>query len=62
MLISGIKEVKPNMEIIINNDSSDCLKFLIATAKSGSFITILSDTIDSAIEKVTEYLDKEFGI
>jgi len=62
LLIAGIKEVKPNMEIIINNDSSDCLRFLIATAKSGSFITILSDTIDNAIEKVTEYLDKEFGI
>jgi len=53
------KEVKPNMEIIINNDSSDCLKFLIATAKIRLFITILSDTIDSATaEKATEHPDK----
>jgi cyanophycin synthetase len=62
LLISGIQEVKPGMEIIINNDGAECLKFLIATAKSGSFITILSNTIDNAIDKVSEYLDKEFGI
>ena len=62
LLIAGIQEVKPSMEIIINNNGADCLQYLIATAKSGSFITILSNTIDNAIEKVSEYLDKEFGI
>nr|WP_068893033.1 cyanophycin synthetase [Pedobacter panaciterrae] len=62
LLIDGIHEVKPNMEIIINNNGNDCLKYIIATAKSGSYITILSDTIDNAIVKVSEYLDKEFGV
>lgn len=62
LLIEGINEVKPDIEIIINNNGDDCLKYIIATAKSGSFITILSDTIDNAIGKVTEYLDKEFGV
>jgi cyanophycin synthetase len=62
LLIEGINEVKPDMEIIINNNGDDCLKYIIATAKSGAFITILSDTIDNAIGKVTEYLDKEFGV
>lgn len=62
LLIAGIHEVKPNMEVIINNDGNDCLKYIIATAKSGSYITILSDTIDNAIVKVSEYLDKEFGV
>ena len=62
LLIAGIHEVNPNMEIIINNNGADCLQFLIATAKSGSFITILSNTIDNAIEKVSEHLDKEFGL
>jgi cyanophycin synthetase len=62
LLIDGIHELKPNMEIIINNNGNDCLKYLIATAKSGSYITILSDTIDNAIVKVSEYLDKEFGV
>jgi len=62
LLIKGIQEVKPDMEIIINNNGDDCLKYIMATAKSGSFITILSDTIDNAIGKVSEYLDKEFGV
>lgn len=62
LLISGIQEAKPDMEIIINNNGAECLQFLIATAKSGSFITILSNTIDNAIERVSEYLDKEYGI
>jgi cyanophycin synthetase len=62
ILIEGITEVKPEMEIIINNNGDDCLKYLIATAKSGSFITILSGTIDNAVEKVSEYLDKELGV
>lgn len=62
LLIAGIKEVNPGTEIIINNDGAECLQFLVATAKSGSFITILSNTIDNAIDRVTEHLDKEFGI
>ncbi|PTS94291.1 cyanophycin synthetase [Pedobacter sp. HMWF019] len=62
LLLSGIQEIKPDMEVTINNDGEDCLRYIIATAKSGSFITILSDTIDNAIHKVTEYLDKEFGV
>ncbi len=62
LLIDGVHEVKPNMEIIINNNGNDCLKYIIATAKAGSYITILSDSIDNAIVKVSEYLDKEFGV
>lgn len=62
LLIQGIQEIKPEMEIIINNNGDDCLKYIMATAKSGSYITILSDTIDNAIGKVSEYLDKEFGV
>lgn len=62
LLLSGIYEIKPEMEVTINNNGADCLKYIVATAKSGSFITILSDSIDNAIHKVTEYLDKEFGV
>lgn len=59
LLLAGLKQVKPNIQIDINNNGDDCLKNLIDTAKPGSFITILSDTIDNAIKKVTYYLDKE---
>ena len=62
LLLAGIQEVKPNMEIIINNNGDDCLQYIMATVKPDSFITILSNTIDNAIGKVSEYLDKEFGV
>lgn len=62
LLLAGIHEVKPNMEIIINNNGEDCLRYIMATVKPDSFITILSNTIDNAIGKVSEYLDKEFGV
>ncbi len=59
LLLTGIKEVKPDMPVEINNDSEDCMKTLITNMKSGSFATILSDSIHNAIGKVTHYLDKE---
>lgn len=62
LLLEGIAEVKPEMDIMINNSGDDCLKYIMATATSGSFITILSGTIDNAIVKVSDYLDKEFGV
>jgi cyanophycin synthetase len=62
LLLEGIADVKPDLEVIINNSGDDCLKYLIATTKSGSFITILSGTIGDAVAKVSEYLDKELGV
>ncbi|SOD12560.1 cyanophycin synthetase [Pedobacter xixiisoli] len=59
LLMVGLKAVKPNIAVTINNNGEDCLRDLISSAQKGSFITILSDTIDNAIHKVTHYLDKE---
>ncbi|RZK38857.1 MAG: cyanophycin synthetase [Pedobacter sp.] len=59
LLLSGLKEVKPDIPVEINNSGDDVMKKLVKNAQSGSFITILSDTIDNAIQKVTHYLDKE---
>ena len=62
LLLQGIREVKPDMEVIINNSGDDTLRYIVATAKPGSFITILSNTINDAIIKVAEYRDKESGV
>lgn len=62
LLLQGIREVKPDMKVIINNSGDDCLRYLITTAQPGTFITILSNTIDDAITKVVEYRDKESGV
>lgn len=59
LLTTGLREVKPTIPISINNNGEACMKELITKAKPGSFITILSDTIDNAIHKATYYLDKE---
>jgi cyanophycin synthetase len=62
LLMEGIRSVKPDMPIIINNDGDECLKYIMASAKSGSFISILSNTIENAITKVLEYRDKDLGV
>jgi len=62
LILKGINEVKPDMPVIINNNGDDCLKYLMASAKSGSFISILSNTIDNAISKIQEYRDKDLGM
>jgi len=59
LLLTGLQEVKPDMPIIVNNDGENCLQELMNKVQPGSFITILSDTIHNAIQKVTVYLDKE---
>jgi cyanophycin synthetase len=62
LLLDGIHEIKPEMPVIINNNGDDCLKYIMASAKSGSFISILSNTIENAIGKVLEYRDKDLGM
>ncbi|RZK14269.1 MAG: cyanophycin synthetase, partial [Flavobacterium sp.] len=59
LLVKGIKEVDPDKEIIINNKSTECLQDAINHAKKGSYLTILSNTIDNTIQRVTEHLDRE---
>ena len=59
LLLIGLTEVKPEIPIIVNNNGEDCLREVINKVQPGSFITILSDTIDDAINKVTVYLDRE---
>ena len=62
LLLQGIREVKPDMKVSINNSGDDALRYLVTTAQPGAFITILSNTIDDAIIKVAEYRDKEAGV
>jgi cyanophycin synthetase len=62
LLLEGIRSVKPDMPVVINNNANDCLEYIMASAKSGSFITILSNTVENGISKVVEYRDKEFGV
>ncbi|WP_129714288.1 cyanophycin synthetase [Pedobacter sp. SYP-B3415] len=62
LLKQGLQEVKPGIPIVVNNSGEDCLKVAMQTAKTGSYLTILSNTIDNSIQRVTEYLDRELGM
>ncbi|MBC7417383.1 MAG: cyanophycin synthetase [Pedobacter sp.] len=59
LLLEGIAEVDDKKEIIIINNSKECLEHAIDHAEKGSYITILSNTIDNVIQNVTEHLDQE---
>ncbi len=61
LLLKGIHEIDPQKEVIINNKSTVCLTEAIKAAKKGSYLTILSNTIDNTILRVTEHLDRELG-
>lgn len=59
LLVEGIKEVNPNQSYEYIPKEIEALEHALSLAKSGTFITALSDVIDNAIEVVQSYLDKE---
>lgn len=61
LLVEGIKEVDPNQSYEYIPKEVDALKHALSLAKTGTFITALSDVIDNAIDIVQSYLDKERG-
>lgn len=59
LLVEGIKDVNPKQSYEYIPKEIDALKHALSLAKSGTFITALSDVIDNALEVVQSYLDKE---
>ncbi|MCE9537791.1 MAG: cyanophycin synthetase, partial [Bacteroidetes bacterium] len=59
LLVEGIKEIDPKQSYEYIPKEVDALKHALSLAKSGTFITALSDVIDNAIDIVQSYLDKE---
>lgn len=62
LLIEGLREIKPDINIVVNNSGKEALDHGIKNAKPGSFITIIGDSISKAVELVQEYQDREIGI
>lgn len=62
LLVEGIKEIDPKQSYEYIPKEVDALKHALSLAKSGTFITALSDVIDNAIDIVQSYLDKENGL
>ncbi len=59
LLIQGIKSVNPEKEFEVIPKEVDAIKHAMSLAKSGTFITALSDVVDNAIETVQNYQEQE---
>lgn len=57
LLMSGLTEQRPDIPITIINDSNEAMQHVLSTVKPGSFIAILSDTINGSVKRVADLLE-----
>ncbi|SDM05535.1 cyanophycin synthetase [Daejeonella rubra] len=62
LIIEGLKEVKPEIDIQIINKGKDAFNHAVKHIIPGSFVTIIGDSVSNAVELVQDYQDKEIGI
>jgi cyanophycin synthetase len=62
LLIEGLKEVKPEIDIQIINKAKEAFNHAVKNIIPGSFVTIIGDSVSNAVELVQDYQDKEIGI
>jgi cyanophycin synthetase len=62
LIEEGIREVKPEMPVKIIRKGEEALAYAIENVQTGSFITIIGDSVANALESVQSYQDKEAGI
>ena len=62
LIIEGLKEVKPEIDIQIINKGKDAFNHAVNHIIPGSFVTIIGDSVSNAVELVQDYQDKEIGI
>jgi cyanophycin synthetase len=62
LLLDGLKEVKPEIDIQIINKSKDAFNYAVKNKQMGSFITIIGDSVTDAVGLVQNFQDKEVGL
>lgn len=62
LLIEGLKEIKPEIDIQIHNESKQAFNFAVKNVRPDSFITIIGDSVTNAVQLVQAYQDKEMGM
>jgi cyanophycin synthetase len=62
LLLDGLKEVKPEIEIQIINKSKEAFDYAVKNIQPGSFITIIGDSVTDAVELVQNFQDEEIGL
>lgn len=59
LLLEGIREIKPNLEVIIISDESEAIQYAIDSAKTNEFIFVCADDIPNTLVYVQQQLDFE---
>ena len=62
LLVEGLKEVKPEIDIQIINKSKDAFDYAVKNIQSGSFITIIGASVTDAVGLVQNFQDEEIGL
>ncbi|MDP3468043.1 MAG: cyanophycin synthetase [Daejeonella sp.] len=62
LLIEGLKEVKPEIDIQIIHKGKEAFEYAIEHIQDGSFITIIGDSVSNAVELVQNFQDEEIGL
>jgi cyanophycin synthetase len=62
LLVDGLKEVKPEIDIQIINKSKEAFDYALKNRQPGSFITIIGDSVTDAVGLVQNFQDEEIGL
>lgn len=62
LLVEGLKEVKPEIKIEVIHESKPAFDYAVKNAQTGSFVTIIGDSITHSVQLVQEYQDREMGM
>lgn len=62
LLTEGLKEIKPDISIIVINKGIEAFDYAVKSAPVGSLVSIISDSVTNAIELVQDFQDKEMGM
>ena len=62
LLVDGLKEVKPEIDIQIINKSKEAFDYAVNNIETGTFITIIGDSVTDAVGLVQNFQDKEMGL
>ncbi len=62
LLSEGLKEVKPEIDIQIINKSKEAFDYAVKNIQSGSFITIIGDSVTDAVGLVQNFQDEQIGL
>ena len=62
LLTEGLREVKPDIDIQVIHESKSAFNYAVGHAEQGSFITMIGDSINHAVELAQDYQDKEMGM